>query len=904
LAPLAAQVADDAPAGTTITDPNSYTGPTTVDINPALGTGTVVLTGGATGNTYTGYTHIDAGTLQAGVGTVSAGAFSPNSDFTLYNGSTVDLNGNNETVASIASTDAATTITNSGNGPATLTVDDTNSSLAPVTYAFAGQITDPDAADALSIIKDGTGVLILGGSTAGNNNYHGATTINGGTIQAAVDSGTDSAFSDHSDYVLTGTGTLDTNGNAETIASLSSASTTAVVTNSGNGDGTLTINDGNSSTGGTHTYEGVITDAGTGNRLSIVKDGPGTEIFLGANTYSGGTTIGGGTLIVGNLNGSHVSTALGTGNVSNAGTLETTAGTTAVALNAEIGGSFSQSSSGTLVVQVVSTPSLTPNYLSGVKGTDYDTYTVAGSASPGGELDLHFQALTLPSEGQRFDVLTAGSHISTTFVFPTVTNLPAPYFTVTTYDDTFGGVYGSEPANSVVVTLVKPFTSYGDLTPNQKAVAANVDANLVYLNDHHLLAFPGGAYKDFFNNVVTGLNVATYHAGALGSTLDELSPQRYEILRNIAFDNYAMDMTTLDDEFARERDNMSGGMNMAGFSLNDHALGATLSEAKGHMLAWEPAPEHGLLNDSALPVLGGVEMTDSKDMKNCSQCVPTTNQLWNTFIDGGADLGDLQNNQDESHTSYTTGRVRLGADYLVAQNVRVGALLAYSHTDSDLDNEGSTAEVDSYTPGLFATYADQHGFYGNAVFTGSLNEYTTHRNVLVPGFQRYAQGDTTGEQYGIDIGGGKEWHWGGLTFGPSVGLSYVNLQVDDFDESGGYSTNLHVNDWSSESLRSRIGGTARFTGRFCGVAITPHFSGYWQHEFLDGNQNITSNFEYLPVGSFTVNSPQGDRDTALLDAGVDAQVSGNVGVFLDYTTEVGGPTYFGQSATGGVKVSF
>jgi autotransporter-associated beta strand protein len=857
-------------------------------------------------NTYTGYTHVDAGTLQAG----SATGFSPNSDVTLFNGSTVDVNGNSETVASIASADTTTTVTNSGNGAGTLTVNDANSSLAPVTYAFAGHLTDAGTGDPLSLIKDGTGVLVLGGSTVGNNDYHGGTTINGGTIQAAAGSAANNAFSANSDVVLTGTGTLDLNGTAQTIASLSSASATAVVTNSGNGDGTLTINDGNSSTGATHTYSGLITDAGAGNTLAIVKEGPGTEVFLGANTYSGGTTVADGTLIVGNLNGSHVSTALGTGSVANAGTLETTAGTTSVALNTEIGGNFSQSSTGTLVVQVVSSPGTKPYYVSGVAGTNYDTYTVAGTASPGGELNLNFQPATVPGEGQRFDVLTAGSRISTTFVFPTVTNLPPPYFTVTTYDDTFGGVYGSEPANSVVVTLVKPFTSYGDLTPNQHAVAANVDSNLVYLNNHGLLAFPSGANKDFFNNVVTGLNVATYHAGALGSVLDELSPQRYEILRNIAFDNYAMDMTTLDDEFARERDNLGGGLNMAGFSLNDHALGSTLSEAKGHMLAWSPAPERGLLSDSATPVLGGVDMssgkggTDAKDMKTMASSYGPPPDLWNTFIDGGADLGDLQNNQDESHTNYTTGRVRAGADYLVAQNVRVGALLAYSHTDADLDNEGSTAEVDSYTPGIFATYADSHGFYGNAVFTGSLNEYTSDRNVAIPGFTRYAHGSTSGEQYGINIDGGKEWTWGGLTFGPSVGLSYVNLQIDNFDESGAFSSNLHVDDWSSESLRSRVGAAARYTGKICGVAITPHVSAYWQHEFLDGNQLITSNFAELPIGSFSVTSPAGDRDTALLDFGVDGQVCRNVGVFLDYTTEAGGSTYFGQSATGGVKVSF
>src|SRR6202012_209974 len=113
---------------------------------------------------------------------------------------------------------------------------------------------------------------------------------------------------------------------------------------------------------------------------------------------------------------------------------------------------------------------------------------------------------------------------------------------------------------------------------------------------------------------------------------------------------------------------------------------------------------------------------------------------WNGFVDGGVDLGDLDHNTDASHSNYTTGRVRGGVDYLVARNFRVGAFFGYGHTDIDLDEEGSKAHVDSYTPGIFATYADKKGFYANGVVTYTHNDYGTDRNIIIPGVDRTATG--------------------------------------------------------------------------------------------------------------------------------------------------------------------
>lgn len=640
---------------------------------------------------------------------------------------------------------------------------------------------------------------------------------------------------------------------------------------------------------GTTTVNGNI-GASSG---AVAINNTGTVILSGANLYTGGTTVTTGTLAAGSTG------ALGTGPLTNNSTLETTATATATApLTITVNGNYMQTANGTLLLQVASTPVPTPSMNSGVAGTNYDTLH-ATTAPLGGTLDLNFEIASVPSMGKQYVAVTAGTPLTTTFA-TTVTNLATfspSFFTVTSYNDTFNG---TQPANSTIVTLLQPFATLG-LTPNQMSVARNVDANIGILNGSGAMAMPTGVTADFFNNIVMGLAASTY-SGGLGAALDQLSPQRFEILHNVAFDNYAFDVQSLDNEFARERDGQ-GGIDTSGFAFNDAALGSQLSQIKGRLLAWSPEPEtRGLLSDSTQAVLGGVDMSDSKQMKDVTP--EQTLNRWNGFVDGGVDLADVDSNSDVSHSNYTTGRVRGGADYLIAQNFRVGAFFGYSHTDADLDNEGSKAHINSYTPGIFATYADKQGFYANGIFTYTRNDYSTDRDIVIPGVNRTATGSPSGDQFGGDLDGGYDFHQGNWTFGPSAGLTYVNLGIDSFNESGAGAANLSVNSQSAESFRSRLGGAVSYNAKIGSFVVTPHASAYWQHEFLDGGNSITSQFEGLPGGSFSVLTTPGDSDNALLDFGIDAVITNNLTLFVDYETEAGGETFFGQAATGGVRLNF
>jgi len=890
------------------------------------GAGQLNLFGFNTYSSTSGGTYLDGSTIEIGTGAANGGGL-----IQPFGLGTPGLGG--------VEVDAATTLTTDGNNTnggaaaylvtnvfflnATLTVNvpGTGAGLTLSGVIQPGAGTNILAATSGLVVNNGTtGTLTLTGA----NTYTGGTIVDGGKLIVSGAGATLGASSGSLQVNGSAGGTLVqlnlTGGNPTTIGSLSGSTA----------NGAATINNGNQlftvdqTTAGT--YAGTI--AGTG---GLTVGGTSALTLTGASTYSGPTTIdagavlavGDGTLAAPVAPVAGVSGALGsTSAVTNNGTLETTASAGSPAQTIAVGGAYAQSTTGTLLLQVVGNEGVLPQtQASAGLGGSYDTLAATGLASfaaaPSDRILLNFQNGAPALPGQQFQVVSsvAGpvtSNPTTPTGVTTTGNINPLLIPITSYNDSFNGAFAN---NNIVVTFFQPLTTFTGLTPNQNSVATNLDgiayalfnpaSPLSVVTANGVIYTPlTGANKDFFDNILEGVSLAATQGDA-GHALDELSPQRFEVLRNVAFDNYALDIQGLDQEFARERMGF-GGVDTTGFTFNNSELGPELSQVRSRLLAWSPAPEPGLLSDSSQSVLGGTEMIDTNtgtyDKKEMAPETPEN--LWSVFVDGGADLGDKDGNNDLSHASYTTGRARLGADYRVSTDLRVGALFGYGHTDADLDNEGSKAHVDSYTPGVFLTYADKDGFYANGLFTYTANDYSTDRDIIIPGINRTANGSFSGNQFGGDLDGGYDFHRGNWTFGPSAGLTYVNLGMDSFTESGANSADLSVNSQSANSLRSRLGGTISYRTEIGSVVVTPHLSAYWQHEFLDNSTNITSAFVGLPGGTFAVQTTAGDSDSALLGVGLDAELNQTVTLFIDYGAEAGGASFFGQSATGGVKLGF
>ena len=265
----------------------------TVNVAQAAGTLAVTTVGISGVGTLT---KSGSGTLQIGVATSLGGfnlsqgvlaiglanALAASTNLTLAAGTSFNLHGFNQTIASLSGTGTVTNDDTVGasNGAATLTI-------AAGGGSFSGVITE-SADDVLALTKSGTGTQIL----ASANSYTGVTTIAGGTLQA----GAANILSNSSGLNLTASAaTFNLAGFDQSVGAMTGITGSVVTNNAGNvGDvATLIL----TSNGGS--FAGNIAQTAT-DTLSLTKTGAGTQILSGtANTYAGVTTVNSGILQAG-----------------------------------------------------------------------------------------------------------------------------------------------------------------------------------------------------------------------------------------------------------------------------------------------------------------------------------------------------------------------------------------------------------------------------------------------------------------------------------------------------------------------------------------------------------------------------------------------------------------------------
>jgi uncharacterized protein YhjY with autotransporter beta-barrel domain len=388
-----------------------------------------------------------------------------------------------------------------------------------------------------------------------------------------------------------------------------------------------------------------------------------------------------------------------------------------------------------------------------------------------------------------------------------------------------------------------------------------------------------------------GAPISVYEAA-----LKELSPLKYAELDEEAGGNVDFITSDLDDYLSHRRDDAgtfrSGNdLDLSGLSVLGGNIDPSLQDVAQHLLAFNGsnlAP--GLLSDSPI---GGIETREpSKPV-----------QPWNVFSRGTVVLSQNFSAGGLQHTEATAGTIQVGADYQVSPNMLMGAFFGYSRGSSSLDEEGSTATANSYIPGVYASYT-QGGWYGNALAAGGVNEFDVSRNIQFPGFSANAQSKPNGEEEFAYLSGGRDYHSGNWTFGPTAGLQYLHMSTDSFTEQGAGLLDLDVNAYDNDSLKSRLGGRIYYAASDGNQIWRPFLDASWQHEFMGNTSSLTSQFSGAGVGTFSVATPGNSRESALISVGTDIDINQTSTVFTAYRVEAGSENFFAQSVEAGFKLTF
>jgi len=218
--------------------------------------------------------------------------------------------------------------------------------------------------------------------------------------------------------------------------------------------------------------------------------------------------------------------------------------------------------------------------------------------------------------------------------------------------------------------------------------------------------------------------------------------------------------------------------------------------------------------------------------------------------------------------------------------VRLGVLGGYSRSNYDVDARSSTGDVDSYHLGIYGSAA-LGGINLRAGAAHSWHNVETARTITFSGFAGSASAkyDATTTQLFGELGYGVSL--GTSTIEPFAGLAYVDLDTDDFTESGG-AVALASPGGKNDATFSTLGVRASTELGLGGLPVTANGLFGWRHAF--GDRQPVASLAFAGSDNFAVSGVPISDDAAIVEVGLDARIAPGARIELSYIGQHGGST--------------
>jgi len=255
-------------------------------------------------------------------------------------------------------------------------------------------------------------------------------------------------------------------------------------------------------------------------------------------------------------------------------------------------------------------------------------------------------------------------------------------------------------------------------------------------------------------------------------------------------------------------------------------------------------------------------------------------RLWLQGIGG---YGKLDGEHGSNGLEQRTKGSVLGADWSLNPAWRLGVLGGYSKTD--LDATGVDGNVESWHAGVYALH--QNGPISlrlGAAYSGHQGE--SKRTIAFNGFSDRPKGDYDADsqqafaELGYAMGSGR------LSAEPFASLGYQRYHRDRYQEKGGAAA-LQVDSQTQDNFSSTFGlRLAHLSSLDNGMSVTPRMAAGWKHTY--GDVSSSTRQAFITGGTaFSVDGSSLDRDSLVLEAGLDVGISARHTLGVGYSGEIG-----------------
>ncbi|MFS2068831.1 autotransporter domain-containing protein [Pseudomonas sp. CT11-2] len=288
------------------------------------------------------------------------------------------------------------------------------------------------------------------------------------------------------------------------------------------------------------------------------------------------------------------------------------------------------------------------------------------------------------------------------------------------------------------------------------------------------------------------------------------------------------------------------------------------------------------VNSSLLSTMRQTDNTDFNGQHRTPSLAADSEATGRVWLQALGNGGTLDRGHASSALQHSTEGLVLGADWALDEQWRVGIIGAKSQTR--LDGNHLDGDLDSWHLGAYALR--QSGplalrlgaSYGN-------HDGSTKRRVAFNSFSDRLKGryDAHTQQAFAELG----YNLGSGSFHaePFANLGYQRYQRDSYTEKGGAAA-LQVHGQTQGNFSSTFGlRLAQLNTLDNGMQLTPRFGAGWKHTYGDVDSRT---HQRLVTGgrTYTVKGAALDRNSLLVDAGLDLGVSANHTLGVGLTGEI------------------
>ncbi|MEN6426171.1 MAG: autotransporter domain-containing protein [Phycisphaerales bacterium] len=258
---------------------------------------------------------------------------------------------------------------------------------------------------------------------------------------------------------------------------------------------------------------------------------------------------------------------------------------------------------------------------------------------------------------------------------------------------------------------------------------------------------------------------------------------------------------------------------------------------------------------------------------------------WGMWGRGYGLFGDRETDGGVPGYAYSIYGGSFGVDYQWTESFLAGLVGGTSRGDADFGGSRDNTDFDAAHIGFYGSLA-QGPWAVDSVVTYANLDYETERFVDLLGEK--LKGNFDGSEFAAYVEGSRSYDLSPrLRLAPLASLQYTYVSLDSYTETGGVSA-LSFEDQTHESIRGSLG--ARLTRRMIESAgdfrADLQLRGRWVHEFGDTQSSVDSSFASDPTVVFNVRDEDISRDSAVLGAGLSAEMSKRTRAYLDYDTRL------------------